>query len=327
MAFGRKYSIAVSDPITRTAESYSLYGKYTGADGRILGTTSLFSNVDANTITQSAKVFEDPTQMTFGCKYTTEGSGSAQQTATLELFNLNEDEKNYFNKSPTYVSVAAGYRDTEESIIYSGQVLDYYTYRSGSDLITTVLLKDSYEAIKNIRVSKTYPSNTGYRQIIEDLVSIYSTVGVTVGNLDLSTITYRTPTAHIVEGYLSDILDEVCSGLFLSWFVSHNKVYVFPGKRGTRGNFTTGMGVIVTSDNITNTIENKNSSATQLATDEENTGGIIFSTFLNPNISIDKYLKVEVEGFEGTYKVTSVEHKLDYRGSDWYTRVEASIIE
>lgn len=325
MAYNRIYEIAISDPVSALS-TYSYFGEFFDKLGRKIGTTSTRnSSVDANDEVR-AKILTPPLQIEFSGTTSIEGSGSSSSSSELKLYNLSDKQISYFNQSPVYLSIKAGYSDTSLAMIYSGQVYDFSTDRDGSDLITVVMLKDSYEALKNIRVSKKYPPNTPIKYILLDLARIYSSVGITLGTLDLDTVNYRTPTSFVAEGYLKDILDELCDGFLLTWFVSHNQIHIMPGIRGNKGAYKSALGVIIKPENIKGTIEKKNDSNTQLSTDDSPTGGVKFTTFLNGNISADKYLDIKVDGFEGIYKISSVTHKLNYRGSEWDTEVEASYI-
>jgi hypothetical protein len=354
MTFRRQYEIVVSDP--KYSRDSFLVGRFIAEDGTALNNSKVVG-IDANTEPASAKVISSPLQMEFTCDYSTDGEGSDPAEATLKLYNLNEQTKRYFNSSPTYVAVKAGYRDTSLPIIYAGQVLSSTTQRDGSDTITTVTLKDSYEAIQRTRIAYKWPVNTPYRSVLQDLAGFFSSSGITVGyieepqrklkvglnrgittevisgdattefeDVNVERNDAQTPTSYIVEGYLSDALDEICYALGMTWYVVHNKVYAVNGKRGSEGTFIRAYGIIIEPENVVGLMSIMNDKTTT-SSDKTPTGGIKFSTFLDGNISTEKYIEVkDIEGFEGVYKVTSVKHQLNYDGGDWLTKVEATII-
>lgn len=334
MAFERLYEIIVSDP--KYSRTNFLVGRFITDTGVTID-NPLIVGIDANTEPASAKVFTPPLQMEFSCVYSTDGGGSNSAEATLRLYNLSDQARRYFNSSPTYVAIKAGFRDSTLLIIYAGQVLTSTTQRSGSDIITTIVLKDSYEAIQRTRIARKWPANTPYKNILKDLAGMFSATGITTGYIEEPTRKLRagsnegvvndtqTPSSYIVEGYLSDALDEICYALGMTWYVVHNKVYVVNGIRGSEGTYSKAYGVIIKPENIIGLMAPINDTSAS-ASDNTPTGGVKFSTFLNGNLSTEKYIDVKVKDFEGIYKVTGIKHTLDYRGGDWITEVEATII-
>lgn len=136
------------------------------------------------------------------------GRSDTAATATINLYNLNDQDRDFIEKGYTLI-LRAGYQQdigsttNQEDIVanyesqslsdgartlpllFIGDIIDVRTEKDGEDQVTTILCKDSAYSLRNLRVSQSYGRNITYREVIEDLIGKASTYGVNLGQIYL----------------------------------------------------------------------------------------------------------------------------------------------
>ena len=102
--------------------------------------------------------------------------------AAFEIWNLNEDHRSELEENELLSLVfEAGYQDNVQQL-FAGVLRRAYSYREGSNWITTVTLGDGEApAVQQARVSKTYPKGGSLKGALQDLIRA---TGLDEGNLE-----------------------------------------------------------------------------------------------------------------------------------------------
>tara|TARA_R110002020_G_scaffold31715_1_gene98544 strand:- start:2479 stop:3603 length:1125 start_codon:yes stop_codon:yes gene_type:complete len=260
-----------------------------------------------------------------------------------------------FVRNGDTIVLKAGYEQTTASgggelpVIITGQVKWAATRTEGSNNITKIIIKDASLISENLRLSRFWTQDATYREIIEDLMNYAAHNGIPKGRLFAPIIAARRnpsfllPTEedaqlnHLLRtnsrvadidqkvgaqgfhlrGYVIEQLNILCKALGYRAYTSLGKLYVEPI-------YSTQYvdEVVINSDNIKETIKPSEPSGKKSPVQGDATSGVTFKTFLNGAITLDKRLRINVDGYRGSYKITSIKHKLSLEGKDWDTEVE-----
>jgi hypothetical protein len=284
-------------------------------------------------------------RITADIKWGKEGSaGSNSQEAVIEIYNLDKRDRvlgtsgisfsiDELLRSDNTVVLKAGYEQTQGELptIVTGQIRWVETIKRGVDTIIKILIKDASLITDNLRVSRFYNPTDTYRFIIEDLMSFAAQNGVPRGTL-LTSIFNDTQGLHskitdidsqvgeqgyYVIGYVIKHLQTLCEDLGYRAYTSLGKLYVEPIY-----SVEYLEQVVITKDNLKETIRPIDPSGNKNLQQTDSKDGLKISMFLNGDITLDKRLKVDIEGFQGTYKITSINHKMDLEDTNWNTIIE-----
>lgn len=250
-------------------------------------------------------------------------TGKGTQPAVIKVYNLTDTNVNFITAESTVI-LKAGYRkDQVLPIIYSGQVTKVSTEKVGPDYITTIVCGDGKNVLKNTTYSKTYLKTTTYEAVINDMLTQFADRGLPTNQFTLNQRTSRALSKALVkEGSLSTSLTDVCNDIDYGWYITLGKLNVHPKEQD---------GLIESVDIIANNVKGVISLIDDKATVKTFSAaakpqGIKLTTFLNGQITTNTTLNVKFGAFEGTYKITSVTHKLNFRGNIWDTEVECTRI-
>ena len=257
-------------------------------------------------------------------------SGSTNSTNTISIYNLSKSSQEQIDREDS-VLLRAGYEqdlssnaDQELPLIVAGQILSVGTTKKGQDIITKITLSDSYVPKKNLRVSKSYPRDTTYLEIITDLMKIAADFGVPFGGIPEQSVTLvvqrtlleKIPSGKPVEGFLFEELEKICNDIGFTSYTSLGKLYVDPidGPKSVTQ-------IEINSSDIKGTIRPDKDSSSSLTASPTNKPGIKFTTLLDGRITDKVIIQMNVPDYTGVYDVTSLQHKMNFERGAWQTDI------
>ncbi|QDP59459.1 MAG: hypothetical protein GOVbin4162_33 [Prokaryotic dsDNA virus sp.] len=328
-SYNRKYELIVSKPI----EDISVDPANPYRNTPLENESIVFKSTDNyQKINRLQNVIIDSLHFTADIETSSKTSGSKGNTATIKIFNLSNESRSIVENVNNYVVLNAGYESDGDSlpIVFSGQVQKAYSERQGSDFVTILVCKDGYTPSNSVRLS--YRANRGktYADVIRDFAEEWRKNGVayTSDSLVLDEPTVIAPVVeataqntvlergYIFSGFLRKAMDEVTEMFNLVWYIENNTLYVHP-------KFYKKMigEVVVNSGSIISIQSSQDNSKTTSSNSEKK--GVRLKLFLDGRIKSYKRIKIEDTDKAGTYRISSVSHRLQYEGSEWYTIVEA----
>ena len=248
-------------------------------------------------------------------------------------------------------------------LVFVGQILKAHTERVGADMITTLLCSDSKLPLEEAKISRTYKGTAKkpltYLDVISDLINELAKKGVPKGYIseDIDEGISKTPvgtilgikgltpnkvevsglmpvllneitplgeklfnSSYIVEGSISETLTNICNNIGYRFYICLGRSYVEPKSGPKRPAVAF---VRITQEHIKNNIKVDSDSENLTEGSSDAKDGIIVDLFLNGLVSLEKRISVSGTLQDGLYKITTVQHKLDYEGNDWTTSVTA----
>ena len=280
-------------------------------------------------------------------------STSGGSSTTIKIYNMAKATREIVERVNNYVILEAGYAQDEElPLIFSGQVESFDTTREGQDLVTTLLCKEGYSPNNSIKVSKKFDKDTTYGDVINYLASVYEDNGIATGDIVIdwsegehtgrvSPLVNTTGTqilaakaipqdfaqipvmlarpansklvnGYSVFGYLRQALENVCKQIGFVCYITNGRLFVHP-----KG-FTKTIEEFQISSSILKSIRKTESKATGSSLGTGITG-VKIVTFLDGRFDTDKRIKVLDGEYQGSYKVITKTHELDYEGDAWST--------
>lgn len=242
------------------------------------------------------------------------GNTSAQNTAEIKLYNLNESTRNGMGKEFDGITLEAGYMPPGEAgnvgIIFKGAVRDVEHKREGTNIITTIACGDGDAAFRRATISKSYPAGTPVKDVIDDIAKQMEAKGLSRGEFKypeaLESKTFKRPYATC--GSCVRELDTIGRGNGFYWSSQNETLEIVPsdGFVGTVALITPKTGMI----------------GTPAITDN----GVRVTAQLNPEIRPNRRVQIKSETLEmnaadGMYRVS----ECTYSGDNYTGSFEVSI--
>lgn len=274
-----------------------------------------------------SKVFTD---LNIRCKIDSAKSKTKGQGAVIEVEGLSEDSLHFIRKNGIVV-LEAGYSSTDTlPVILAGQISDKVVSEEGEINKLKIVVSDGYTPSSSVKISREYPPNTTYLEILEDLAGIYASNKIPLGRsirdlrslqgvgvdlpVDKLSLTY----GHCLVGYLDTCLNQICKECGFTSYLSNSRLYIEPENYADNiQTYTFFSSNILSLQEITPA--NNNNSKDQ----QEQNNGYRLKCFLDGRIEVGMFINLNIEGeSKGSFKVVSTSQDLNYEGQNWFTTME-----
>lgn len=256
-------------------------------------------------------------RITFAIKKT---DGETPNTATIRVFNLNEDTSNRIQKEFTTVLLQGGY-ESNYGVLFSGNAK---RIGRGSDSNTDKYLEiqaaDGDEAYNFAVVNATISAGATQRDQIDAAAKVMKARGVEMGPVDVDT-SKKLPRGKVMYGMSRDYIRQSSVSSGASWTIQNGKLQVLP-----LSGVLPGQAVVL------------NSATGLVGRPEQTNTGVKFRCLINPSIAVGGVVQISQKGIaeaqleekpkdgkttpaladDGFYRVISLELSGDNRGNDWY---------
>lgn len=255
-------------------------------------------------------------------------SNNNGNNATITIFNLSPQTLEIISQKNAKVILKAAYEGYPElPIIYTGQVKECFTEKNGIDSVTTLQCTDGYTITSGLKVSKSFPPLSTSAEVINDFIDALVGNGLSKGRIITDEPSFpvnRAPSLTLLPrgwsytGYVNNALDTIAAEFGYVWYITNSVVYFHPRE------YDRMFGAISLTTDLIHSIRRKQDATTTSSINSEAKKGVTIITDLDGRIDLSKRIIIEDGDYAGTYKVTQVEHKLSYRGTDWITVTECT---
>lgn len=262
-------------------------------------------------------------QVTFDISKSTNNKNRTN-SAAIEIYNLSDDNLKVLDVDYPAAVFSAGYLDTGGvKRLFSGQVNNVSTRKSGTDRVTQITLGTGYTDLNHQVLSEVVPPGRDVRTAIESLrKSIGADRGVYNGTNLNSPIIYGYP----LTGTPKDMLDELSEKYNLDWQLEEGVLYVHDNDRGNSENFNEAY-VISKYTGLVDLPYRVSGDRKRSKKDKAKKPGVQMKILLNSDIRAGDIIKIEDTLFNGWFKVTDLRHTGGWRSPGWYTEIRAEVIE
>lgn len=252
---------------------------------------------------------------------TTKTLGSKQNSGTVTITNLSKARRNQLGDEFDKLTLEVGYKDAGYSVILKGDIRDVTHAKTSPDVETTIEVGDGDKAVQTGSVSKTFPSGTKPKEIVEYLAK--KLPGVEVGQIKGLDDLPKTKRPTTVYGRTYRELDEQGRQHGFYWSMQNGKFQALKNDESLGGS------ILISAE------------TGMIGVAEPTDKGVKVKCLLNPAIEPGKTIKVK-SGFldessgrdkrdsddgGGEFRVASVSLQGSTRAEDWYCDVEANRIQ
>ncbi|CAH9012797.1 putative Phi92_gp137 [Vibrio phage 249E41-1] len=255
-------------------------------------------------------------QIVFNCRLSSTTSNA--NSAKITLYNLDDNVVSYLeanNNNNLVCVLEAG--DNEQGLgqIFAGTLVNVLDNFSGNDRRTQLTVTDGGFNIKNAFTVRSYPRNTEYSTIIQelnrDMRLPFSTFGAIKG---------RTLTPLSFYGKTHGILTTELPKLGFNYSIQKGSISLIPETKRVEKEVSfiskeTGLIGKVVLDN-----SDDKSVAGQAS---QKSSGISFTCLLDSALAPDETVYVRDGQYDGAYKIVSVNFDGNYEGNSWVSTVQA----
>lgn len=262
-------------------------------------------------------------------------SGSDSPACTIKIYNLSEETRKKVIRVNSPVILEAGYNG-DDSVIFTGQVTKGYVSKEGQNVVTTLACKEGWTPLNGVRYSKTFPKETSYSDIFNDIISVFNNNGIASSPQGIKLNKGDNPPSELITvkswsfvGYLRQAMDYICDELNFNWQIIHSKLFVYP-----KNDPEMVGGVILNSGNILSIKPSQEGTLAPSSSPQKQ--GLKLKTFLIGDLDTSKLVEIEpddedstfsINQYAGKYRITNLQHSLSYEGGDWYTDIECENVE
>jgi len=246
-------------------------------------------------------------------------SNKSVNKLSLKITGLNKDCRNALtSKSNMVVILKAGYKEGITTV-FQGKITKSSSKKNVTDYETNIEAAEGYLALRESKISKSFPSNTNALTIVNVLCNslIESENELAMGSIYnpelLSNKIYRN--GYSCCGMTKVELSKILEPLNMTFSIQNNIIYI-----AARDKVTQQQGFLL--DYKSGLIfADKTKNDPQAAKKEKKPiDGVTFEAFLNGALQPMSMVKINNdENINSNYKIITVEHKGNYLSGDWIT--------
>lgn len=258
-------------------------------------------------------------QITFDIKKTAD---SSMNTATFRIFNLAPDTRQKLvtlEEEDGILELQLGYRGDDKVRVFLGNIITVVTSSSGADIVTEIICGDGYSAYRDAKTNRNFPDNTKAGSVILGLIQDMGlSAGVIKGNIVSHVFNNGYTTTS--SGRAANEMDKLVYGFKdpTQWSVQDTVVHVLPKGESSQETallINEGSGLIGNPQRTGKPVGKEKGS-------NVSSSGVQMITLLNPEIVINRPIRLESRYITGDYICKELNHVGDYEGGTWHTNVK-----
>lgn len=276
-------------------------------------------------------------QITFRVQKTSSNK-DRKNRCEIDIYNLSRERQKLLEEDYVFVELKVGYSDTELISLFSGEVVDIGTKRSGDiesrkeseDTVTTIELDSFHVELNGQSISKVVPAGKTIRDVINSIASDLE--GISRVEMNGGILDKTFPDGYPLFGTPRQMLDGLSKSYNIEWQIDSDVLYVneiegsFQKKKEQAYSIGQFSGLIhrpyYTTDDTKKIKRKKGDPKIRKIKNV-----LEFTILLNPAIVAGSIVYLDYEDLTGYYKVNQISHNGDFRGNRWHSKLICSTME
>lgn len=266
-------------------------------------------------------------QVRFDVTKSADNKRKGSNAATIEVYNLSRATLSRLETEFLEATLAVGYAssgDVQE--IITGNVTETRTVKQGTDVVTQLLLGEGYVSLNHQRLKSLVAPGKTVQDVIEEIRK--QMPGVVRGAYASLNLSNKVIYGYPLNGTPRAMLDRLCKEQKLEWRVD-NGALTISDENGLTSKDTTNIPLVSSATGLIDIPFYADGEA-KLPTNKRYKSGIQLKMLLNPEMIPGQMFSLEssvMSNLNGIYRVKDVRFSGDYRGSDWYAEVTATLVD
>lgn len=262
-------------------------------------------------------------QCTFDISKTSDNKAKTN-SAAIEITNLSDESLKVLDTDYPAAYFSAGYVEIGMKLLFSGQVTQISTRKSGTDRITQIVMGSAYTDLNHDVLSQLVAPGKTVQDVADDIRKAIP--GVSRGVYNGTNLTNPVIYGYPLMGTPKEMLNELSDKYQVEWQIEDDILYVHDIGRGNRENFDTAY-VISKYTGLIDNAYRVSGDRRRSKKDENKKQGVQFKVLLNPDLQAGDIVKLEDTFISGWYKISDIRHYGGFRETAWFSEVRATAIE
>lgn len=251
--------------------------------------------------------------------------GKEPNTATVTVINLSEQTRAEMQEKNLRVVVSAGYESTLATL-FVGDSRDIDSMPDEADWKTKIQLGDGERGYRFGRTSESFRAGVPVTRVLQKIADDMQLDSTQVAGVD-GIAGRQFVGGYVAHGRAARELDKILRGFGLEWSIQDGRLQVLAPDTTTNES-------VITLSAETGLVGSPTLNTPGASVSVNPFTGIVGSSHGKPTLKARSLLQPELRpgrrltldsltGIKGLFRITSVEHKGDTSGGDWYSDVEA----
>lgn len=246
-------------------------------------------------------------------------------SASIEVVNLSAQHLKLLETSYPLATLKVGFQSRDNiRTLFSGEVGEVVTRKSGTDRTTQLILGSSYTELNHETISKIVPAGSTVGQVVEELLKTFP--NIKRGNIIGTNLNSVLINGYPMSGTLRKELNRLATNYNLNWQIDNNTLSVSDSTRATTENFGTAF-LITPRTGLIETPYYVSGKKGRASDDPESVQGVQFSMLINPEVPIGGIIKLQDTAINGWFRTDTIRYSGAYRGGNWIQEVYCTSLE
>lgn len=237
---------------------------------------------------------------------------ASKNTVKIDIYNLSQTTRNKITTDDTnLVRVFAGYSQNIGLVeIGQGNISNIIHTIKSPDIVSTILCKDGFEALRNKKIALSFNDKTLLSSIIN---KITGDLALPVKFLDYDK-TLAIKNGYSFVGTIADSLNDLGNQYGFNWSIQNGQILIIPKNKSSKiqSVFLSASTGLIESPELV--IETKD--LIKASKNEYN-----ITSLLQPQIEVGDLVEIDSITLKGTFIVNELTHVGDTRAQEWYTKM------
>lgn len=244
-------------------------------------------------------------------------------SATIEIYNLDEDTLALLDKEYIAADFWAGYENLSIKRLFAGEVVEVSTRKQGTDVVTQIRMGAGYSQVTQGILSTLVSPGRKVKEVYEELRK--NVKGINRGVYNGANLNNPVIDGYPIYGNAKSELNKLSQATQTQWQIDGDVLYVSDAGMGWMKD--KGQAIVISPDSgLIDLAYKVAAEGYKKKQDPSKVAGIQFQSLINSDLIPGCIIKLEQDdkALDGYYVVNSSRFTGDFRGNAWYVECRCS---